>query len=48
MFFKVRQGAILKPIRYPRAAYGLLAHTGNHLRYINEGSCVTQQGQMKK
>lgn len=40
VLFKVRQGAILKTIRYSRATYGLLAHTGNHLRDVNEGSCM--------
>lgn len=40
MLLKVRQGAILEAIRYSRATYGLLAHTGNHLRDINERPCM--------
>lgn len=40
MLFEVRQGAILKTIGHSRATYGLLAHTGNHLRDVNEGSWI--------
>lgn len=47
MLFKVRQGAILKAIRYSRATYGLLAYTGNHLRDIDEGSCIKTDRWMK-
>ena len=40
MFFKVRQGAILKAVWHSRSTYGLLAHTGNHLGDIDERTCV--------
>ena len=40
----MREGPVLKPIRDPLATDSLLAHTGYHLGYVDEGSLGAAEG----